>query len=156
VHKVSRAQAALQQRLGRQPRVGEIVEETGFTEKEVIEALRVGQPEAYLDDLLSQDDGRSFLETLPDDPGKGTEVELEERSRREDIHRTLEILPEREAYILRLYYGMNGQPPLTLEQIGQRMSLTRERIRQLKERALKRLRQEEEAVGVLKDYYDAV
>lgn len=154
LQKVARAQSRLHQELCRPPRPSEIAERTGFSEAEVVEALQVGQPEAYLDDLLSEDDGRSFVETLADDPDRGAEVPLLERSRRDDIERALGSLPEREAEILRLYFGMRGHRSLTLEEIGQRMGLTRERIRQLKERALHRLRQTEEARAVLMIHYE--
>jgi RNA polymerase primary sigma factor len=154
LQKVSRAQARLQQHLCRAPQPAEIAEATGLTEVEVVEALHVGQPEAYLDDLLSDEDGRSYVETLADDPERGAEVPLLERSRRDDIERALSSLPEREAEILRLYFGIRGHRSLTLEEIGQTMGLTRERIRQLKERALRRLRQTEEAREVLLVHYE--
>ncbi len=152
--KVVRSGERLQQQLGREPGVEEIALDTGLRESEVVEALRVGQSEASLDQLMSDEDGRSFVETLADQPGHGTERGLLEHSRRADIERALSILPEREARILRLYYGMGEVRPYTLEEIGQGMGLTRERIRQLKERALRRLREAQEAVEVLKVHYE--
>jgi RNA polymerase primary sigma factor len=154
LHRVNKSMSRLQQSLGRVPRADEIALDCGYSEPEVSEALRVGQPEAYLDDLLSDEDGRSYVETLADDPENGAEIPLLERSRREDIKKALKTLPAREAKILLLYYGMEGARALTLEEIGQRMKLTRERIRQLKERALRRLREQDAAVEVLRVHYE--
>lgn len=152
VQKVARARGQLAQRLGRTPRATEIAEELGFRLEEVREALQIGQVPVSMDEMISAEDGRSVGETLPDETAASDE-RLVDRARREDIDGALGILPEREAYILRLYFGMGSDRPMTLEEIGRTMDLTRERIRQLKERALKRLR-EHEAVAVLRDHYE--
>ncbi len=153
LHRVNKANGRLQQRLGRQPQPSEIAVEADVPERDVREALRIGQPPVYLDEVLTEDDGRTMGESLPDDNAVGTEAPAMDRTRSEDLGRVLGILPEREANILRLYFGIGAQTSLTLEQIGGQMGLTRERIRQLKERALQRLRQHELA-GVLRDHYD--
>jgi RNA polymerase primary sigma factor len=154
LHRVHRTQGRLQQELGRAPVPAEIARAADLSEREVREALRIGQPEVYLDEVLSEDDGRTLGETLPlESDREDAESTVLERSRREDLDRVLACLPPREAEILRLYFGMSQQTPLTLEQIGGRMGLTRERIRQLKERALGRLR-DHALVGVLRDHYE--
>lgn len=152
VSKVNRARAKLSQSLGRLPRATEIAAETEISLSDVREAMRIGLPEVYLDQVVSDEDGRTLGESLPDLGTPGPEVPVLQRTRREDLDRLLGALPDREAYILRLYFGLDGSAPLTLEEIGGRMSLTRERIRQLKERALRRLR-EHEMAGVLLDHY---
>jgi len=153
LQKVRRTRARMQQELGRNPTPEEISEATDFTLSDVTEALRIGQPETYLDQVVSDEDGRTLAETLPDDDGTPTDHRLLERSRREDLDRLLAQIPDREARILRLYFGLEGERALTLEEIGRRMSLTRERIRQLKERALSRLR-EHELAGALRVYHE--
>jgi RNA polymerase primary sigma factor len=154
LHRVHRVHGQLQQELGRSPRAEEIAAASGLKLGDVREALRIGQPEVYLDEIVSDEDGRSLGDTLPDESaGAVADRGLLERSRREDLRDALGTLPPREAEILRLYFGMNGDRSLTLEEIGARFGLTRERIRQLKERALARLRQYE-AVGALRDHYD--
>jgi len=154
LHRVHRVLSKLQQELGRTPRADEIATAAALRLEEVREALRIGQPELYLDELVSDEDGRSLGDSIPDESeGSVADRALLERSRQEDLHHALECLPPREAEILRLYFGMDGDQPLTLEEIGGRFGLTRERIRQLKERALGRLRQNE-AVGALRDHYD--
>ena len=154
LQKVNRSRDRLQQELGRDPNTGEIAKDTGFREAEVVEVLRVGQSEASLDELMSDEDGRSYIETLADHPGRGAEEALMDHSRRDDIQRALSILPAREARILCLYYGVGETRPLTLEEIGRGMGLTRERIRQLKERALRRLREADSTAEVLKVHYE--
>ncbi len=151
--KVFRTRNRLQQSGGTQPSPAEISRAAGIPLAEVREALQVGQPEIHLDDLLPDEDGRSILDTLQDDPQRGPENPVLERTRREDIERVLDRLPGREAEILRLYFGMGRLEPLTLEEIGIRLGLTRERIRQLKERALARLRAHTE-IALLRDHYD--
>ena len=154
LHRVNRAQAELQQRLGRTPNCEEIAEFTQIRLEEVEEALHIGLPDVCLDQMVSESDSRSIGETIPD-RSAGPEEPLWDRSRREDLDRCLDRLPGREAEILRLYFGLGDTEPLTLEEIGQRLDLTRERIRQLKERALARLR-EGELIGVLKLHYEDV
>jgi len=152
VSKVNRARARLSQRLGRLPRPREIAAETDISLSDVREAMRIGLPEVYLDQVVSDEDGRTLGESLPDQNAPGPEAPVLHRTRREDLDRLLGALPAREAHILRLYFGLDGSAPLTLEEIGRTMDLTRERIRQLKERALRRLR-EHEMAGVLYDHY---
>jgi RNA polymerase primary sigma factor len=154
LHRVNRAQAELQQRLGRSPNCREIAEWTEIRLEEVEEALHIGLPDVCLDQTVSDSDSRSVGETIPDD-GAAPDEPLFDRSRREDLERCLGRLPGREAEILRLYFGLGDTQPLTLEEIGQRLDLTRERIRQLKERALSRLR-EGESIGLLRLHYEEV
>jgi RNA polymerase primary sigma factor len=151
LHRVHRAQAELQQRLGRPPSCEELAAFTQIRLEEVEEALHIGLPDVCLDQLVSEQDNRSIGDTIPD-PAAGPEEPLWDRSRSEDLGRCLDRLPPREAQILRLYFGLGDTQPLTLEEIGQRLDLTRERIRQLKERALARLR-EGELTGLLKMHY---
>lgn len=144
LHKVHRSFGRLQQQLGRRPRADEIAAEADLKIEEVREAMLVGQPEAYLDERVSADDDRTLADAIADDhEGASADQWLLERSRMEDLRGALAKLPEREARILCLYYGIGEPRSLTLEEIGTRFGLTRERIRQLKERALGRLRQEE-------------
>ncbi len=155
LHKVHRSFGRLQQRLGRPPRAEEIAEDAELRIEEVREALLVGQPEAYLDEKVSADDDRTLADAIAD-PSENAAADrsLLERTRREDLREALSGLPEREARILCLYYGIGQPRSLTLEEIGTQFGLTRERIRQLKERALGRLRREEHA-EVLKVHHES-
>lgn len=154
LQKVHRTRSRLQQTLGRQPDPEEIAAQAGLNVAEVEEALRIGQPEVHLDERVAEDDGRTLGEALPDlaDSAAADQPALD-RARTEDLVRALASLPPREAEILSLYFGLDGSQPLTLEEIGGRFGLTRERIRQLKERALGRLRSQEVA-EVLQVHYE--
>jgi RNA polymerase primary sigma factor len=156
MHKVHRAAAALQQELSRQPRPEEIAERVGFRIEEVREALQIGQPETGLDEVISHEDGRTVGDTIAD-PAEASlaDSRLMARSRTEDLRTALGKLPAREAEIVRLYFGLGSEPAMTLEEIGRRFGLTRERIRQLKERALGRLRRQEHAPALMEHYQDS-
>jgi len=156
MHKVHRTSAALQQELSRPPRPEEIAERVGFKIEEVREALQIGQPATALDEVISHEDGRTVGDTIAD-PKEAAKADsrLLARSRTEDLRTALEKLPSREAEIVRLYFGLGSEPAMTLEQIGQRFGLTRERIRQLKERALGRLRKQEHAPALKEHYQDS-
>ena len=156
LHRVQRTIAKLQQDLGRAPRPEEIAEECELKLAEVREAMRIGQPEMYLDEVLSDDDGRTLGDALADDAESShADAHLLERSRTEALEGALSRLPEREAEILRLYYGLGQTRSLTLEEIGGRFGLTRERIRQLKERALGRLREHEHSAALMDHYRES-
>jgi RNA polymerase primary sigma factor len=152
LNRVHKTRGRLLQELGRAPTEEEIAAAAELPLRDVREAMRIGLPDVCMDEVMSEDDGRTVGETLELDSGEGTEASVLERSRREDLNRVLGVLPEREAHILRLYFGLDDDLPLTLEQIGRQMGLTRERIRQLKERALERLR-EHQLVALLRDHY---
>jgi RNA polymerase primary sigma factor len=123
--------------------VAEIAEELGVAEAEVLETMLKGRPEASLDRTFEEGDDRSLLNTIPDESNDLPDHSVADRDCRAQIESVLSTLDDRERYIVRCYYGLNGEEPLTLEQIGESMRLTRERVRQLKERALSRLRDPE-------------
>lgn len=156
MHKVHRVSAALQQELSRQPRPEEIAERSELKIAEVREALQIGQPASCLDEVISHDDGRTVGDTIADPKETArADSKLMERSRSEDLRSALDKLPSREAEIVSLYFGLGAEPAMTLEEIGRRFGLTRERIRQLKERALGRLRRQEHAPALMEHYQDS-
>lgn len=156
LHRVQRTYARLQQELGRTPRPEEIAEVAELKLAEVREALRIGQPEMYLDEVMSDDDGRTLGDSIADEGETArADRQVQVRSRNEALERALGGLPDREAEILRLYYGLGHERSLTLEEIGGRFGLTRERIRQLKERALSRLRDQEHAPMLMDHYHES-
>ena len=123
--------------------VGEIAERLGVAEVEVLETMLKGRPETSLDRNFEEGDDRNLLSTLPDESIDLADDAVSERDCRARIEGVLATLDDRERYIVRCYYGLDGEEPLTLEQIGGSMGLTRERVRQLKERALGRMRDPE-------------
>ena len=112
----------------------------GVTPETLEDTLILAQKPVYLDAPLRYwDNHRTPLDSIPDTSSLPTEASMLESSSREDIEKALETLKPREADILKLYFGWNDEEPLTLEEIGLRFKLTRERIRQIKEKALTQL-----------------
>ena len=141
IHKIGRTQCKLEQKYCRLPYTEEIAQELNIKIDEVLESLKIGNSHVSLDAPLRHDDGDSILmdiiydyeQELPDEAA----LKLFLQNEVEDV---LNRLTEREKRVLKLYYGIGEETPHTLEEIGDRFDLTRERVRQIKERALKRLK----------------
>lgn len=140
LHRIGKRSSALQQELGREPTVEEIAEEMDISEEEVAKTLSISQSHLSLDAPLTPGEDNRLLDYLPDNQNRGPDEETFERALSESIEAVLGTLKEREAKILRLYFGLDGEEPMTLEEIGSMMGITRERVRQIKEKALARLR----------------
>lgn len=137
--RISRALDALQQR-GEPPTLARVAEVFGCGVEALEQALLSGQPVRSLDAPFEGGDERCLHDCLWDAGQASVEEQLFEFARNEDIHTALGALPAREAEVLRLYYGLGDEPAMTLEQIGARFRLTRERVRQIRETALSKLR----------------
>jgi len=140
LHRIKRGKSDLLQELGREPTVDELAAELDLTREEVRQGLRLSQSHLSLEAPLAPGEDSRLLDYLPDQMSAGTEEEAYEDALKDTIEETLATLKEREAKILRLYYGLDGQDPMTLEEIGRLLDITRERVRQVKEKALRRLR----------------
>jgi len=151
INKVNRALAELEQRFEREPTIDKLSEMLNLAPDDVKEALKGNNRHLSMDAPITQDEEGSMYDVLlsPDSPmpDKG----LLNESLRKEIERALSTLSPREANIIRLYFGLNGKHPLTLEEIGEEFDLTRERVRQIKEKALKRLKQTTRS-KILKSY----
>jgi RNA polymerase primary sigma factor len=152
--RVSRAQELLRQRLSREPYEEEIASVADLSLDVTRGLVALLQPTRSLDEpAISGEPGRTLGETLVLDRGEDEDVlpgGIESDSRREAIGRALEVLPPRDRRVLVLYFGLEGNRPMTLQEIARELGVTRERVRQLRDRALKRLR-ESDTAGVLKD-----
>lgn len=152
--RVSRAQELLRQRLSREPYEEEIASVADLSLDVTRGLVALLQPTRSLDEpAISGEPGRTLGETLVLDRGEDEDVlpgGIESDSRREAIGRALEVLPPRDRRVLILYFGLEGNRPMTLQEIARELGVTRERVRQLRDRALKRLR-ESDTAGVLKD-----
>ena len=151
VGRIARAESRLQEELGRAPN-DEEVSAASEVPIDMVRALRPVLAGAQsLDEPLRGARGRDGSRTLsdiiaaPDEDGEDVMADLEQESQRSAIGRALEILPPRERAILRMYYGLDGEESLTLTGIAERFGITRERVRQLRDRALERLRTADEA-----------
>ena len=140
LHRIGRRSSTLLQELGREPTVEEIAEGMDISREEVAKTLLISQSHLSLDAPLSPGEDNRLLDYLPDTQTPGPDDETFERALSESVDEVLETLKEREAKILRLYFGLDGKEPMTLEEIGGMMGITRERVRQIKEKALARLR----------------
>ncbi|MGD9976544.1 MAG: RNA polymerase sigma factor RpoD/SigA [Bacteroidales bacterium] len=151
INKVNRALTELEQKFEREPTINELSETLELAPDDIKEALRSNSRHISMDAPLTQDDDGSMYDVMlsPDSPMPDRGL-LNESLRRE-IERALATLTPREANIIRLYFGLNGKHPHTLEEIGEEFDLTRERVRQIKEKALKRLKQATRS-KILKSY----
>ncbi|MDH3456976.1 MAG: RNA polymerase sigma factor RpoD/SigA [Gemmatimonadota bacterium] len=140
LHRIGKRSSALQQELGRDPTVEEIAEGMDISQEEVAKTLSISQSHLSLDAPLTPGEDNKLIDYLPDTQNAGPDQETFERALTDSIEEVLSTLKEREAKILRLYFGLDGQEPMTLEEIGSMMGITRERVRQIKEKALARLR----------------
>jgi RNA polymerase primary sigma factor len=140
LHRIGRRSAALLQELGREPTVAEIAEGLDLTHEEVAVTLRVAQAHLSLDAPMSQGEDNRLQDYIPDRLATDPEDAAFQVALRSTVEAALSSLKEREAKVIRLYFGLDDQEPMTLEEIGNLLGITRERVRQIKERALERLR----------------
>ncbi len=140
LHKIGKVSAALEQELGRDPSADEIATQLSLTEGEVSDTLKISNSHLSLDAPFSTSEDNSLIDVLEDDNQPSPDEELLRDSLRSEIEKALDTLTPREAEVINLYFGLNHEKALTLEEIGARFNLTRERVRQIKEKAIRRLR----------------
>jgi RNA polymerase primary sigma factor len=133
----------LKERLGRMPTVEELARATGLTEEAVRSLSSLNTEAVRLDHPTREGDGNERMERFSLSEQEGTDAHTMASSQSADIEAALDSLPPRDAKVLRLYFGLDDGQPRTLEEIGRMMGVTRERIRQLRDRALVRLREGE-------------
>jgi len=138
--RIRRQAALLLQESGREPLPHELAESLGLTEEDVISALWADRPLLSLDAPLGTDDSTQLQDRLPDETEAPPDETVSVEGQMEAVREALTRLRDREARVLRLYFGFDGREPLTLAEIGTEMGITRERVRQIKEKALSRLR----------------
>ena len=139
VNKVSRAFNKFEQENERRPSIEEIAAEIDLPQAKIAEAIKVGNRQISVDAPFSDSDDNSLLDILPNTSIPNADKGLDIESLKEEVNRALSTLNERERDILKDFFGLNGTE-LTLEEIGQKYGLTRERVRQIKEKAIRRLR----------------
>ena len=141
--RIVRTAEALRQELRREPTPEEIAKSTGLSLDVVQSLAALNTSEVRLDAPLDPDGDRSFIERFIADDRADAEEEAMDRFLTDEIEGALATLPPRDAKVLRLYFGLDGGREHTLEEIGGMLGVTRERVRQLRDRALKRLREGE-------------
>jgi RNA polymerase primary sigma factor len=142
LNRLGRATTLLAERLGRAPTTQELVEATGLT-RDAVRSLSALHIEAMrLDHPVRETDDRGRMERFAPMAQEGTDTATMVSSQTSDLDAALAALPPRDAKVLRLYFGLDDGKTRTLEEIGQMMGVTRERIRQLRDRALRQLREQ--------------
>lgn len=136
---INRAKNALSQSLGRLPDLGELVEKTGMPLRRLRRALEANRTTVSLDSPTHDGSSGVYADTLPAQESRPDE-QFEDARIKKLLKESLNRLPQREARILSLYFGLASDKPEPLERIGKRLQISRERVRQLKDRALGRLR----------------
>jgi len=145
MNKVSRARRALLQTTGREPSAAEIAEKLdGMEAKQVDEILKLGQEPVSLETPVGGEEGDAALgdfieDTLWQRPHETVAAQLRDH----DLAKALESLPWRERRVIELRYGLAGDPPMTLEEIGAEVGVTRERVRQIESKTLAKLKYSE-------------
>ncbi len=141
INKVNQAYSSLEQEYERAPSSSEIADMLDLSDAEVKQSMNNNNRHVSMDAPVGTDDeSRNMYDTMADDDVPNPEYELMRESLRREIERSLSTLTAREADVIRLYFGLQGTQPLTLEEIGEEFDLTRERVRQIKEKALRRLK----------------
>jgi RNA polymerase primary sigma factor len=142
INKINKAFALLEQHYERTPTATEIGDLLEMSPEEVRQALESSGRHVSMDAPLKEGDDNSstMYEVFTSDDNPTPDRTLLKESLRREIERSLSTLTAREADVVRLYFGLNGKHPMTLEEIGERFDLTRERVRQIKEKAIRRLK----------------
>lgn len=140
--KIKKTSSRLEQLYHRQPTIKEIAEELDLPEHKVMAAFRINAKEVSVDAPLGDDDDMSLIDTIIPDGAVSTDENIIRKLDGAEIRRSMSILNDKEKEIINLYFGIDVSHNYTLEEIAYRLDLTRERVRQIKDRALKKLKQD--------------
>ena len=140
LNKIGKAYSNLEQEFEREPSASELAQKLDMEVSEVADTLKISGRHVSMDAPFSQGEENSLLDVIHNDELPSPDQELMKESLKAEIDRALSTLTEREAEVIKLYFGLNKDHSLTLEEIGERFNLTRERVRQIKEKAIRRLR----------------
>jgi len=138
--RLERIASGLKQELGREPNTEEVARVAEMQPKQVQDLLDASRWHVSLDTPLEEGPDTSLLEIIADKEAESPERVVMRRAMVEEIRSALETLSPREAQILKMYFGINGDDPMTLEKIGNQFSLTKERVRQIRDKALSALK----------------
>ena len=139
IHKMRKVVQQFEQEYQRLPSIDEIAEQIDLPKEKIVEIMSTITKKISMDAPISTNDDGNLLDVLPNKNSPSADEDLLEEGLKKEIERLLVSLSEREQIILRGYFGIN-QREMSLEEIGEQTGLTRERVRQLKEKAIKRLR----------------
>jgi RNA polymerase primary sigma factor len=140
LNKIGKAYSNLEQEFEREPNASEIARELDMDVGEVADTLKISGRHVSMDAPFTQGEENRLLDVIQSDEQPPPDQRLMKESLKAEINRALSTLTEREAEVIKLYFGLNKEHSMTLEEIGERFNLTRERVRQIKEKAIRRLR----------------
>ncbi|GAB4200499.1 MAG: RNA polymerase sigma factor RpoD/SigA [Bacteroidia bacterium] len=140
LNKISKAYSKLEQEHEREPSTEELAEATDIPVEKVADTLRVSGKHISIDAPLIAGEESTLVEVIPNSDSPSADATLMKESLEREVDRALSTLTERERDVIKLFYGIGVAHPLTLEEIGDKFNLTRERVRQIKEKAIRRLR----------------
>lgn len=140
LNKIGKAYSNLEQEFEREPSAVELAQELSMDISEVSDTLKISGRHVSMDAPFLQGEENRLLDVIQNDQQPSPDFGLMSESLKNEIERALSTLTDREAEVIKLYFGLNKEHSLTLEEIGEKFNLTRERVRQIKEKAIRRLR----------------
>ena len=140
LNKISKTFSELEQKYEREPSPDELAEVLDVATAEVVDTMKISGRHISMDAPFVQGEENSLLDVLENENDDTPDHELLNDSLRKEVQRALSTLTQRESDVIALYFGLNGEHAMTLEEIGEKFNLTRERVRQIKEKAIRRLR----------------
>ena len=140
LNKISKTFSELEQKFEREPSPEELAEVLEVSASEVVDTMKISGRHVSMDAPFVQGEENSLLDVLENDGDEKPDDGLMTDSLRKEVQRALSTLTSREADVITLYFGLNGEHAMTLEEIGEKFNLTRERVRQIKEKVLRKLR----------------
>lgn len=140
LNKISKTFSELEQKYEREPSPDELAEQLEVTINEVVETMKISGRHVSMDAPFVQGEENNLYDVLEDNSEEKPDDGLMNDSLRREVQRALSTLTKRESDVVTLYFGLNKHQAMTLEEIGEKFNLTRERVRQIKEKAIRRLR----------------
>lgn len=140
VNRINKVLSKFEQENERRPSVDEIADKTDLPHEKIEDVLKVNTRQVSVDAPMADGDGTSMIDFMQSDSDSSTDEELLKESLRAEIAYALSVLNDRERNVIEAFYGIN-QPECTMEEIGKKYGLTRERVRQIREKAIRRLKQ---------------
>lgn len=152
LNKINQAMSDLEQKYEREPSIQEISENLKMAPEQVREFIKNAGKSISMDEPLTEDEDRSLQDVMPSNDIQSPDYGMVNESLRKELERVLSYLNQREAEVIRMFYGLKGGPPYTLDEIANSLELTRERVRQIKDRAIRQLKNNSMKNKLLKAY----
>jgi len=140
LNKISKTFSELEQKFEREPSPDELAEKLEISASEVVDTLKISGRHVSVDAPFIQGEENTLLDVLENNTEASPDASLVSESLKKEVQRSISTLTQREADVISLYFGLEGSHAMTLEEIGEKFNLTRERVRQIKEKAIRRLR----------------